>query len=54
MKLLIYHWNSFLQYDIVQICRENNIDFQTFEWTFQDKNHDEIFIGWFQEKIVGD
>lgn len=54
MKLLIYHWNSFLQYDIVQICRENNIDFQTFEWTFQDKNHDEKFIGWFQENIGGE
>lgn len=54
MKLLIYHWNSFLQYDIVQICRENNIDFQTFEWTFQDKNHDEKFIGWFQENIDGE
>ena len=51
MKLLIYHWDSYLQYDIFQICREKKIDFRTFEWKFKDKNRDEEFIKWFQENV---
>lgn len=51
MKLLVYHWNSYLQYDIFQICREKKIEFRTFEWKFTDKNHDEEFTKWFQETI---
>lgn len=51
MKLLIYHWGSYLQYDIFEICKEKNMDFAIFEWTFQDKNHDDEFVKWFCEEI---
>lgn len=47
MKLLIYQWGSYLQYDIFSICKEKNIYFQIFEWKFENKNHDEKFEQWF-------
>ena len=51
MKLLIYHWNSYLQYDISEICKEKNISFCTFQWRFEDKHRDEKFSKWFSETI---
>ena len=51
MKLLIYHWNSYLQHDIFEICKEQNITFRTFEWKFANKNHDEKFTKWFCDNI---
>jgi spore maturation protein CgeB len=47
MKLLIYQWNSYLQYDIYWICKEKHISFEVFEWKFQSKNCDEEFVNWF-------
>ncbi len=47
MKLLIYHCNSLLQYDIREICKEKNIDFTIIEWNLKSKNCDEQFTKWF-------
>ncbi len=44
MKLLIYQWNSWLQYDILTLCKERGIGYETFSWKFADKNEDEKFI----------
>lgn len=51
MKLLIYHWGSYLQHDIYEICKEANISFQIFEWKFKNKNCDEEFAKWFCNTI---
>ena len=51
MKLLIYQWNSYLQYDICEICKERNISFEVFKWNFQSKNCDEAFEDWFTATI---
>lgn len=51
MKLLIYQWNSYFQYDIYEICKESNIIFEVFSWTFQSKNEDEKFEQWFEEHM---
>ncbi|MBU5431051.1 glycosyltransferase [Kineothrix sp. MSJ-39] len=51
MKLLLYKWNSYLQYDIRQICKEKKIEIESFSWEFSDKNTDEHFVKWFREKI---
>ena len=41
MKLLIYEWNSYFQTDIYAICKEKKIDFDIFQYVFQDKNIDD-------------
>ena len=51
MKLLIYHWGSYLQYDIIEICKEKSIGFDTFEWAFANKNCDEKFAKWFEDSV---
>ena len=51
MKLLIYQWNSYLQYDILAICREKGISYELFEWKFQSKNVDEEFQSWFDTTV---
>lgn len=51
MKLLIYSWNSYLQYDIYSICKEQGIAFDAFPWTFQDKNEDKTFEKWFEASV---
>lgn len=51
MKLLIYQWNSYLQYDICEICKEKELFFKLFDWEFQNKNYDEAFLDWFVETI---
>lgn len=53
MKLLIYQWNSWLQYDISELCKERGIGYETFSWKFADKNEDEKFEKWFQEAVDG-
>ena len=41
MRILLYQWNSYLQYDIECICKEKNISLKSFSWDFKDKNMDE-------------
>lgn len=54
MKLLIYHWDSYLQHDIYEICNERFVDYSFFEWKFQNKNCDEKFTQWFCQNIKED
>ncbi len=51
MKLLIYQWEAYLQYDIYAICKEQGITYEVFLWTFADKNNDEAFEKWFRETV---
>lgn len=51
MKLLIYQWNSWLQYDVLELCKEKGIGYEIFSWKFTDKNEDEEFIKWFTETV---
>ena len=51
MRLLIYHWNSYFQYDICEICKEESIAFQLFEWKFENKNYDGEFEKWFTDNV---
>lgn len=51
MRLLIYHWNSYFQYDICEICKEESISYQLFEWKFDNKNCDETFQKWFTDNV---
>lgn len=51
MKLLIYDWASYLQYDVEWICREKGIQTQIFTWEFVNKNVDEAFEKWFETNI---
>ncbi len=51
MKLLLYEWESYLQYDVKAICREMGIQTDSFAWKFRDKNADEDFAQWFQESV---
>lgn len=54
MKLLIYQWDSYLQPDIYEICREKNIAYDIFEWKFVSKNQDEAFVKWFYDTMQTD
>ena len=51
MRLLIYQWNSYFQYDLYEICKEMKIDFQIFEWKFESKNRDDSFENWFDKEV---
>lgn len=51
MRLLLYEWESYFQYDIKWICKEEGISIQSFSWKFEDKNFDEKFEMWFSESI---
>lgn len=51
MKLLIYSWNSYLQYDIYAMCKERGIEYDVFPWKFQDKNRDDAFEKWFETSV---
>ena len=51
MKILLYEWESYLQYDVKWICREEGINLDTFSWKFADKNADEKFEDWFQKSV---
>lgn len=52
MRILFYEWNSYLQYDIKWICKEEGITLDTFSWKFADKNEDEEFELWFARSVV--
>ncbi len=51
MKLLLYEWESYLQYDVKEICREMGIQVDSFAWKFADKNVDEAFEKWFGRSV---
>ena len=51
MKLLIYSWNSYFQYDLYEICKEWSIAHDVFPWKFEDKNRDEAFEKWFDSHV---
>lgn len=51
MRLLIYHWNSYFQYDLCEICKEKDISARFFEWKFNSKNKDEAFLEWFSNNV---
>ena len=51
MKLLIYEWSAFLEYDIFEICRDERLDYEAFSWKFTDKNIDDAFEDWFYQTI---
>ena len=53
MKILFYEWNSYLQYDVKWICKEQGIALDMFTWKFADKNEDEGFEQWFRENVDG-
>ena len=53
MKLLLYEWASYLQYDLQEICKEKNIQWESFAWKFNDKNEDEAFERWFRQNVDG-
>lgn len=36
MKLLIYGWSSYLQYDIYEICKEQGIEYDVLPWAFKE------------------
>ena len=51
MKLLIYEWKAYLEEDVLAICREKKISYDTFSWFFKDKNRDEEFVRWLDKSI---
>ena len=51
MKLLLYHWNSYFQYDLYEILKNASISYDVFEWKFRNKNSDEKFVDWFCKNI---
>ena len=51
MKLLIYEWNSYLQYDLKQLCKEKGIETVLFSWKFTNKNVDDRFRDWFRKNV---
>lgn len=53
MRILFYEWESYLQYDVKQICSEAGIRLDFFSWKFADKNKDEAFEQWFERNIDG-
>ncbi|MCM1568369.1 MAG: DUF3880 domain-containing protein [Roseburia sp.] len=51
MRILLYEWEAYLQYDVKWICKEKSISFETFQWKFADKNTDEAFERWFLQNV---
>lgn len=51
MRILLYDWPSYLQYDVEWVCREKGISVEKFTWKFKDKNIDESFEKWFEEHV---
>ena len=51
MKILLYEWSSYLQYDVKCICRDKKIETESFSWKFTDKNKDEAFEQWFRKNV---
>lgn len=51
MKLLIYEWSAFLERDLIEICRDEGLAYESFSWKFKDKNRDDAFERWFHRTI---
>ena len=51
MKLLIYEWSAFLERDLIEICRDEGLAYESFSWKFKDKNRDDAFECWFHRTI---
>lgn len=51
MRLLIYSWNSYLQHDIYELCKDKGIAYDVFPWKFEDKNQDDRFEKWFYDTV---
>lgn len=51
MRILLYEWEAYLQYDMKWICREAGIELDTFTWKFTEKNMDDEFEAWFRKSI---
>ena len=51
MRILLYDWPSYMQYDVEWVCREKGISAEKFAWKFTDKNEDEQFEKWFEEHV---
>lgn len=52
MRLLIYEWESYLQQDIYDVCRDMKIEYKTITWKFEDKSHCEEFEVWFEKNVA--
>lgn len=51
MRLLIYEWNAFLEYDIFEICQDEGLAWESFSWKFADKNRDDAFEHWYYQTV---
>lgn len=51
MRLLIYLWNDYLNYDLREICTRKGIDFKCIQWQFQNREYDEDFFQWFDREV---
>ena len=51
MKILLYHWDSYYERDIQEILKDAGITFDTFSWTFQNKNVDDAFLSYIKGNI---
>lgn len=51
MRILMYEWESYLQYDVKSICRESGIELEPLVWEFLDKNRDDAFEAWFCKSV---
>ncbi len=51
MKILVYEWGAYLQYDLYALLHEKGIAFSTFLWKFENKNGDDAFESWFLKEI---
>lgn len=51
MKILLYHWASYYENDIQSILKEDGVSFDTFSWSFQDKNKDDAFLSYVTQNI---
>lgn len=51
MRILLYEWEAYLQYDVKWICGEAGIKLDTFTWKFTNKNIDVGFEMWFHKSV---
>ena len=54
MKIFLYEWGSYLNYDIMLCFKELGINYRCFSWKFEDKNYDEKFFHWFRHHVERD
>lgn len=50
MKILFYQM-SYLDYDLELVFKEKGIEYKAFSWKFEDNNHDDKFLWWFDHNI---